>query len=150
VTCQPITIYGPVTIYQTGTAPPTFTWAVGPFVAKEGGQPVALDITMSSEQAFKLKVTPPTTAGGQPATFDGPVQFTVVTGDCTLDQIDDLSTWVLAGAIGQTSTIQGTGDADLGAGVVTLSDTAAVHVTAPQATALTLEAEEPILKTDVP
>jgi len=147
--CAPITIYGPVTIYQTGSPPPMFTWEVGPFVAK-GEVPVALDVTMSNEQAFKLKVKPPTTEAGNPATFDGPIVFTVVSGDCTLQPIDAVSTWVLSGAIGLTSVIQGKGDADMGTAVVTMVDTAAIHVQAAQATALELEAEEPILKSEIP
>jgi len=46
--------------------------------------------------------------------------------------------------------IQGKGDADMGTAVVTMVDTAAIHVQAAQATALELEAEEPILKSEIP
>jgi len=103
-----------------------------------------LEVSLSTEEKVRLSVTP-MTPGGQPATVDGAVQWSVE-GACTLEAIDATSTWVLAGATVGDSVVTAAADADLGTGVVPLADTATIHVANPMAANLGMEADEPVLK----
>jgi hypothetical protein len=103
-----------------------------------------IEVSLTNEEKVRIAVTP-LTAGGQPATLDGPVEFTIA-GDCTLDPIDDTSTWVLSGSTVGDSTMTVKADADLGAGVTTIMDTAVIHVAHPNAASLGLAADPPVLK----
>ena len=122
---------------------PQWRWRIGPVVPKGANMPVELTITR--EQKCRVFVEP-VTAGGQPAPLDGPVQFSI-SGACTLEPIDDKSVFVVSPGTGvgdSVLTVQA--DADLGAGVVPLMDTATVHVVDPMASSLGLGVDSPVLK----
>ena len=131
-----VTITGPVQV-------PTLRWHVGPVVDQRSSA-MPVEVSLSTEEKVKLSITP-MTPGGQPAPVDGAAQWTVE-GTCTVEPIDEVSAWVLAGAIGD-SVVTVACDADLGSGVVPLGDTCLVHVANPQAANLGLSAEAPVLKT---
>jgi hypothetical protein len=120
-----------------------FTFSVGPTRPKETTT-MPLDLTITTEQ--KVHVTAnPVTAAGKPAKVDGPVTFTTVTGDVTIEASDATSATIVSGANGD-STVSVSADADLGAGVETITDTITVHVTDPKATSLGLVADAPVAK----
>lgn len=129
------------TLTLTGQPAPTLRWHVGPVQQKGAGMPI--DVSLTSEEQVRLAVTP-LTAGGDPAAIDGEALWSVE-GTCTLVPIDATSTWVVAGAVGD-STVTVLCDADLGSGVVHLADTCLVHVGHPMAAQLGLAAEAPVLK----
>ena len=103
-------------------------------------------ITITNEQ--KVQVTlQPVTAAGNPATLDGAPVWTVTEGDATLEVAEDgLSAFLVSGAADVNSTITVAADADLGEGVVALTDTITLAVVAAGASALGLVAGEAILK----
>jgi hypothetical protein len=106
---------------------------------------MAEPITMTTEEKAPLSVSPVTEAGN-PATIDGAVTYTVTSGTCTIEPIDTLTAFVVSGPTPGDSTVEASADADLGAGVVTITDTITVHVTSPQAESLGLSAGTPVLK----
>jgi hypothetical protein len=129
-------------VTMTGTPAPTVRWHVGPVVEK--GHNMPLEVSLTTEQKVRLSVTP-MTPGGQPATLDGPVQWSVE-GACTLEAIDATSTWVLSGSTIGDSIVTVAADADLGQGVVPIGDSATLHVSDPMAASLGMAADEPVLK----
>lgn len=104
-------------------------------------------ITITNEQKVEVTLAP-LTAAGNPATLDGaPVWAVVEGGDATLEVAEDgLSAFLVSGAADVTSQITVTADADLGEGVVTLTDTIDLVVVAAPANALGLVVAAPILK----
>lgn len=77
----------------------------------------------------------PTTSSGQPATLDGDPTVTLVSGDGTTEDVDgqQLPNFLTGSTAGADIVFLVEADADLGEGVVTISDTVTLHVTAPQA-----------------
>lgn len=106
---------------------------------------MASPMTMTTEEKALLSVTP-TTEAGNPAPIEGAVTYTITSGTCTIEPVDALTAYVVSGAEPGDSTVVATADADLGAGVVHITDTLVVHVTSPLAENLGLGAAEPILK----
>ena len=104
-------------------------------------------ITITNEQKVEVTLAP-LTAAGNPATLDGaPVWAVVEGGDATLEvAADGLSAFLVSGAADVTSQVTVTADADLGEGVVTLTDTIDLVVVAAPANALGLVVAAPILK----
>jgi hypothetical protein len=103
-------------------------------------------ITITNEQKVLVTLAP-TTAAGNPATLDGTPVWTVVSGDATLEVAEDgLSAFLVSGAADVTSQVEVTADADLGEGVVTLTDVIDLAVVAAQASALGLVVDTAILK----
>jgi len=103
-------------------------------------------ITITNEQKVEVTLAP-TTEAGNPATLDGAPVWTVVSGDATLEvAADGLSAFLVSGAADVNSVIEVTADADLGEGVVTLTDTIDLAVVAASASALGLVAATPVLK----
>ena len=103
-------------------------------------------ITITNEQKVMVTLAP-TTAAGNPATLDGAPVWTVVSGDATLEVSEDgLSAYLVSGAADVTSQIEVSADADLGEGVVSLTDVIDLAVVAAQASALGLAFDTPILK----
>lgn len=102
------------------------------------------EISISTEQKVLVTLTPKT-AAGNPAAVDGPATFNVLSGNCTIEPVSDLSAYIVSGDIAGPSVVEVSADADLGEGVVTISDTVNVEVTSPQATSLglTLGTPEP-------
>lgn len=126
----------------TGTPAPSLRWHVGPIQVKGG--PMPIEVSMSTEEKCRMSITP-MTPGGQPATVDGAAQWSVE-GSCTVETIDDVSAWIIAGDMGDSTVTVGV-DADLGEGVVPIGDTCLVHVNNPMAASVGLMAETPVLKT---
>jgi hypothetical protein len=132
-------------VTMTVPAAPSLRWHVGPVQLKET-HVMPIEVTLTTEEKCRLAITP-MTAGGQPATVDGAAQWSVE-GTCTVESIDATSAWVLAGAMGDSTVTVGV-DADLGAGVIPIGDTALIHVENPQAASVGLAADEPVLKSGV-
>ena len=106
---------------------------------------MASPITMTTEEKSLLSIHP-TTEAGNPAVIDGPVSYTVASGTCTIEPVDALTAYVVSGSTPGDSSVLATADADLGAGVTTITDTLIVHVVSPQAEQLGLVAGAPMLK----
>jgi hypothetical protein len=104
-----------------------------------------LEVTMTTEEKVQVTVSP-LTATGQPAQLDGPVSFMVMSGDCTVEVIDDTNAYLVSGSALADSLVQVSADADLGSGVQTLEDAVTVHVLGAMATSLGLRAGAPIPK----
>lgn len=103
-------------------------------------------ITITNEQKVEVTLAP-TTEAGNSATLDGAPVWTVVSGDATLEvAADGLSAFLVSGAADVNSVIEVTADADLGEGVVTLTDTIDLAVVAAEASRLGLVAGTPVLK----
>lgn len=102
-----------------------------------------LEVNMTDEQQVVISVSP-VTATGKPATLDGPITVTVSAGDGTVvqDPATPNSATLVSGGLGDTTYVV-SGDADLGAGVQTISDTATIHVAGALATSLGLTAGTP-------
>lgn len=86
-----------------------------------------LEITLTNEQQVSLTATP-TTPAGHPVAVDGAVQFTVQSGDCTLQSLSDTSTMIVSSDAPGDSTILVAADADLGEGTENIQDVVIVHV----------------------
>jgi hypothetical protein len=105
-----------------------------------------LEITSTREEKVHVKLAP-ATAAGNPATLDGPASFTIVSGDATVVvDADGLGAFIVSGDGVGDSIINIDADADLGAGVRTISDTITYHVTDAEAAALGLTAEPAVPK----
>lgn len=121
-----------------------FHFTVGPTQPKSKGTAMPLEIKMTSEEKVKITATP-VTSTGNPAKVDGDVDFTVTSGDCTIERVDPTSAFIVSGAPGD-SVVTVSADADLGDGVVTITDAITAHVSDPLATSLGLNAEAPVPK----
>lgn len=103
-------------------------------------------ITITNEEKVQVTLAP-TTAAGNPATLDGAPTWTVTTGDATLEvAADGLSAFLVSGAADINSQVTVTADADLGEGVVTLTDTIDLAVVAASASVLGAVVATPVLK----
>jgi hypothetical protein len=87
-----------------------------------------LEISTTNEQKIKITANP-VTAAGSPASLDGPLRVTLLSGDAgaEVDPADPLSVIFTSGAPGD-STFLVEGDADLGAGQQLLQETVTYHV----------------------
>ncbi len=99
------------------------------------------EVSLTSEQKVKVTLTP-TTATGKPSSLDGAATFTVESGDATVENVDDLSAYIISGTAG-VSVISVSADADLGEGVVTITDSITVTVNDPLAANLGLSIGQP-------
>ena len=103
-------------------------------------------ITITNEQKVLVTLAP-TTEAGNPATLDGAPVWSVVSGDATLEVSEDgLSAYLVSGEANINSQVEVTADADLGAGVVTLTDVVDLAVVQASASALGLVVDTAILK----
>jgi hypothetical protein len=97
-----------------------------------------LEFDLTNEEKVTGVTFSPTTSAGQPASIEGSPTVSVLSGDgSTQDTGSDLPDFVSGTAPGDTVFLV-EADADLGAGVVTISDTVTLHVTGAQATNLGL------------
>jgi hypothetical protein len=82
-----------------------------------------LDIGSDNDQKIKVTAAPKTTSG-RPAQVDGPLTVTVQSGDATAvqDPAEPLSFFAVSSDNPGTTVFQVDADADLGAGIVTISD----------------------------
>jgi hypothetical protein len=143
---HPITIYG--NVYLCGTAlghRHGFQWHLGP-VRLTRKDRMDLELTLTDEQECDVEALAPKTAAGHPAQLDGPVTFTLLSGDCTLVPVGTQRCTIQSGTAGTESVIEASADADLGAGVVTITDQITVHVVSAMAADLGLVADAPRLK----
>jgi hypothetical protein len=104
-----------------------------------------LEITLNNDEKVRVRANP-VDKNGSPAKLDGTTVETV-SGDATVTQIDDTSFDIVASKTAGDSVVTVSGDADLGAGVVTLTDTVTVHTVtpaAPMATSLGLTNDAPV------
>jgi len=103
-------------------------------------------ITITNEEKVQVTLAP-TTVAGNPATLDGAPTWTVIEGDATLEvAADGLSAFLVSGAADVNSKVEVSADADLGEGVVTLTDTIDLAVVAASASALGAVVATPVLK----
>jgi hypothetical protein len=103
-------------------------------------------ITITNEEKVLVSLAP-VTAAGNPATLDGVPTWTVIEGDATLEVAEDgLSAYLVSGAADVNSKVEVVADADLGEGVVNLTDVIDLAVVAASASALGLVAGTAILK----
>jgi len=103
-------------------------------------------ITITNEEKVQVTLAP-TTAAGNPATLDGVPTWTVIEGDATLEvAVDGLSAFLVSGAADVNSKVEVSADADLGEGIVTLTDVVDLAVVPASASALGLVVAAPILK----
>jgi hypothetical protein len=106
------------------------------------------EIALTSEQKVKVTLAP-TTATGKPSSLDGAATFEVVSGDATVENIDELSAYIISGTAG-VSVVSVSADADLGEGVVTITDSITVTVSDPLAANLGLVVGTPEPKDAAP
>jgi len=103
-------------------------------------------ITITNEEKVQVTLAP-TTVAGNPATLDGAPTWTIIEGDATLEvAADGLSAFLVSGAADVNSKVEVSADADLGEGVVTLTDTIDLAVVAASASALGAVVATPVLK----
>lgn len=102
-----------------------------------------LQITSTNEEKVPVVISP-LTAAGNPAAVEN-VTFVVTEGDATVVVVDGTNFEVVSGA-GGLSKITVTADADLGEGVVEISDEIEYFVTAAQASSFGFAAGAPVLK----
>ena len=95
-----------------------------------------LELSINNEQQVNV-VLHPVTAKGNPASVDGAPAWSVVDGDSTVTPAEDglSAELVSANAAGDTHYLI-SADVDLGAGVITITDTILLHVVAAMAAAL--------------
>jgi len=99
-----------------------------------------LDLTVTNEQKIQVTLTP-VTETGKPATLDGAPTWSVISGNSTLDvAADGLSAFLVSADDPGDSDFLVKADADLGSGVVEVSDTIRLHVAGAQAKSLGLAA----------
>lgn len=92
--------------------------------------------TITSEEKIPVTLAP-LTAAGNPATVDGVPVWAVTEGDATLEvAADGLSAYLVSGAANVVSSVTVTADADLGEGVMNLSEVVTLTVVAPSAALL--------------
>jgi hypothetical protein len=106
-----------------------------------------LELTITNEEKVRVILSPKTHAG-QPAAVDGIPEWQVLTGDGTVDADEDgMSAFIVSPDITLGDTlVQVSADADIGAGVVTITDTVLLHVTGALAVNLGITAETPVPK----
>lgn len=101
-----------------------------------------MDITINNEQKISVRANPKT-ASGQDTRIDGPLTFTVESGDATVQQdADGLGAYIIAGSTGNT-TIRVQGDADLSDGERLIEEVINLTVTDTEAETLNLTAGTP-------
>lgn len=103
-------------------------------------------ITITNEEKVQVTLAP-LTAAKNPASLDGAPVWTVTEGDATLDvATDGLSAFLISGAANTNSKISVSADADLGEGVVTITDVIDLAVVQAMASGLGLSVGTPVLK----
>jgi hypothetical protein len=118
----------------------TFGFAVGLPQNKNQTTHMPLDLTITNEQKIPVTLAP-VTATGKPAKLDGAPTWTVQSGNATVvPSADGLSADLVSADEPGDTEILVSADADLGAGVVTVSDVIRLSVAGAQAASLGLTA----------
>ena len=122
-----------------------FAFGVGPVTNKTKGKTM-LELTITNEQKVNVQLHP-VTGAGNPAPVDGAPVWSVVSGNSTVTPATDGMTADLISSDDPGDTIfMVSADADLGSGVVTISDTITLHVNHALAASLGLTASDPVNK----
>jgi hypothetical protein len=105
-----------------------------------------LEVNLTNEE--KVNVTlHPVTSTGKPATVDGVPTWAVVAGTGTTEPASDgMSCFIISSDAPGDTDVQVEADADLGAGVTTITDLVRAHVAGAQAEALGVTADTPVPK----
>lgn len=103
-----------------------------------------IQITSTNEEKVLITLEP-TTAAGNAAEVES-VTFTVISGDATIEEVEANKSYYVVSGTGGMNNIEVTADADLGEGVVTLSDGIEYFVIEAQASSMGFVASTPILK----
>jgi hypothetical protein len=124
-----------------------FNYSVGPIRNKSGGGcNRMLEITITNEQQVNV-VLHPVTATGRPATVDGAPTWTAQSGDSTVTPAaDGLSADLISSDTPGDTEILVEADADLGQGVIPISDIIRLTVAHANAANLGLVAGDPTPK----
>ncbi len=105
-----------------------------------------LEINITNEQQVKVTLHP-VTATGKPAPVDGAPTWEIITGNSTVTAAEDgMSADLISGDDPGDTEILVKADADLGEGVVEISDIIQLHVAGAQAASLGLTAGDPTPK----
>lgn len=123
-----------------------FEYSVGPIKNKKEGRCSMLEITITNEQQVNV-VLHPVTATGRPTTVDGAPTWTVQSGDSTVTPAaDGLSADLISSDTPGDTEILVEADADLGQGVIPISDIIRLTVAHANAANLGLVAGDPTPK----
>lgn len=105
-----------------------------------------LDVTSTVEQKVPITLTPKTNAG-KPAVLDGKPEWSITSGNATLDVAEDgLSAFLVSEDTIGSSTWKVSADADLGAGVRTIEEGGTYTYTNAEAAAFGAVAGEAVPK----
>lgn len=121
-----------------------FGWKLGLPCCKP--KPMPLDLTITNEQKIEVTLAP-VTATGRPAVLDGAPEWSVISGNSTLEVAADGKSAFLVSADdpGDTQFLV-KADADLGEGKEEISDTIRLTVAGARAANLGLTAGTPVAK----
>lgn len=109
-------------------------------------KPKPMIVKLTNEQKVTVTLNPQTD-GGKPAKLDGKPEWSVVSGDATLNVAEDgLSAEIVSPDVPGQSQVLVQADADLGEGVETISGTLDVQVAGAAAKNLGLSLGIPVLK----
>lgn len=123
-----------------------FDFVVGPVVNKQKVGGNMLEVSITNEQQVKVTLKP-VTATGKPASVDGVPTWEVISGSSTVSAAaDGLSADLVSSDDPGDTEFLVKADADLGEGVVEISDIVRLHVAGAQAANLGLSAGEPTAK----
>lgn len=103
------------------------------------------NITSTNEEKVQLHFTPKT-ASGKDAKIEGDITYEVTAGDATVDSSDNRNPFIVSGDTAQQSRILASGDADLGEGIVLISEEIVYDVTLPTAISFGVTADAPVAK----
>jgi len=104
-----------------------------------------LELTCTTEEKIAITASP-VTVGGAPAAIDGEVTVTVLSGEGTFEMTGPITFWVISSDIPGDTQFLVEADADLGEGIVKISDIVKLSVTGAMAANFGLVAEAPVLK----
>ena len=124
---------------------PRFAFEVGPVTIKQRRNAM-LEINITNEQQVNVTLHP-VTATGRPAQVDGAPTWTIQSGNSTVNPATDgLSADLISAETPGDTEVLVEADADLGEGVVPISDIIRLHVAGAQAANLGLVAGDPTPK----
>jgi hypothetical protein len=123
-----------------------FAFGIGQATNKTGEEIPKMDISITNEQ--KVNVTlHPVTATGKPASIDGVPTWEIISGNSTVEPAaDGLSAFLVSADDPGDTEVLVKADADLGEGVIEISDVIRLSVAGAQAASLGLSADEPVAK----
>jgi len=125
-----------------------FCYSIGLAINKmEGGETAMLDLTINNEQKIPVTLHPETLPGHHPAPVDGVPVWSVVSGNATVVPAEDgMSAFLVSSDDPGDTIFMVSADADMGEGVVTISDTITLHTQHAMAANLGLSAGDPVPK----